>query len=145
MAQKRICRDFMANPKRDPIDGHRLIPGKGPYRGYTMMCAENGFEVDYMLDENFMNELSSKPKRSTSPSRSTSRSPQRSTSPNKRNLLPLRSQPVLQKSIPSATKPNNLQPRSPSNQRLTTLNTQTTQTLYPKVVAPSRIPLSSTA
>ena len=29
MAEKRICRNFIKNPKEDPFDGHRLVPGKG--------------------------------------------------------------------------------------------------------------------
>jgi hypothetical protein len=28
---KRACKNFIENPKEDPLDGHRLIPGKGPY------------------------------------------------------------------------------------------------------------------
>lgn len=28
MTEKRLCRDFIKNPKVDPIDGHRLTPGK---------------------------------------------------------------------------------------------------------------------
>ena len=138
MAEKRICRNFMKNPKADPFDDHRLIPGKGPYRGYVMMCIENDFDAEYMLDEDFINGLSGKqrsasPTRSVSPSRSPrSQSPSRST----RNLLPLRSQPTLPRSTPSVI-PDSLPSRSYSDRRLATLNTPSTQTVYPRVVAPS--------
>jgi hypothetical protein len=143
MAQKRVCRDFMENPKKDPIDGHRLIPGKGPYKGYIAMCLENDFNVAYMLDEDFINELSSKSKRSTSPARS----PRNITIPRspKTSSLPLRSQPTLPRSIPSATRPDSLPMRSYSDGRLNGLASQTTQTLYPRVTGPSvtQVPVST--
>lgn len=163
MSQKRVCRDFMANPKRDPIDGHRLVPGKNPYKSYVVMCAENDFDVDYMLDENFIRELSSATKRSTSPVRSPARSPRTISiprSPKSSSLRsPLRSQPMLparsfndERSVKSVIRSDNLPSdkrsvqgetpllpvRSFSNNRLDISIPQSTQAVYPRVVGPTR-------
>ena len=136
MAEKRVCRDFIKDPKTNPLDGRRLVPGKGPYFGYISMCTENGFDVDYMLDENFINELSSKPKRSTSPSRS----PRNISIPRSPKSTSLRSQPVLPRSIPSSIRSDNVPMRSVS-----VLTPQSTQTVYPRVVAPSASVTQSTS
>ena len=169
MTEKRICRNFIKNPKEDPFDGHRLVPGKKPYKSYVSMCAENDFDVDYMLDANFIRELSSSTKRSTSPARSPAKSPRTiliPRSPKSSSLRsPLRSQPVLPRSIPSVIKqdnlprsvssvikqdnlPNNkrsvqgeaplLPVRSFSNNRLDISIPQSTQAIYPRVVGPTR-------
>jgi len=137
MAQKRICRDFIKNPKQDPIDGHRLVPGKNPYKAYVAMCLENDFSVDYMLDEDFINELSSKPKKTLvkSPRNiSIPRSP-RSTKNMSIPRSPLRSQPLLPRSVPSTIRSDNLPMRS--EKKLEVLTPQSTQSIYPRVVGPS--------
>jgi len=143
MTEKRICRDFIKNPKKDPIDGHRLVPGKNPYRGYVAMCLENDFDVDYMLNDDFIRELSSNPKKSTSPSGSPRnisipRSPRKSTP----MRSPLRSEPVLPRSVPSITKQDNVSSRS-INKNLNLATQQVTQTVYPRVVSPARSPNAS--
>ena len=161
MTAKRICRDFIKNPKEDPLDGHRLNPGMGPYRGYVALCAENDFDVDYMLDEDFIASLSSR--RTASPTRS----PRSASVVSPRNISiprspkssslrsPLRSQPMLpnrsfedERSVGSAIRPDDLPTRSFSDRRLNSvtpqITPQTTQTLYPKVVGPSRVSTPTT-
>jgi len=133
MTEKRVCRDFMKNPKEDPLDGHRLVPGRGPYMGYVELCIANKFNAEYMLDEDFIKGLSSKPKRSTSPTRS----PRTISIPRSPKSSSLRSQPMLPRSVPSVIKPDNLPTRSFSDKRLNIITPQTTQTVYPRVVAPS--------
>jgi len=129
MAEKRLCRDFIKNPKQDPIDGHRLVPGKNPYKGYVALCLENNFSVDYMLDEDFINELSSKPKKTVV------KSPRNISIPRSPPRSPLRSQPLLPRSVPSATRSDNLPMRS--EKKLEVITPQSTQTVYPRVVGPS--------
>ena len=135
MAEKRLCRAFIDSPKVNPLDGNRLTPGKGPYTGYVMLCIENGFSVEYMLEEDFINGLKSKRSRSLvrspvrSPVRSSVRSPVRS---------PVRSIPSIPyksvRSGPSVTNLNNLQSRSVNN---TSLNNLQNHISYPQVVGPS--------
>ena len=144
MAEKRVCRDFIENPKKNPIDGGRLIPGKGPYKGYVQMCIENDFDVNYMLDEDFINSLSSNQKRSTSPARSP-RNISIPRSPKSSLKSPLRSQPMLpatafngERSVSSVIRPDDLPTRSFSDKRLNIMAPQTTQTVYPRVVGPSK-------
>ena len=105
MSTKRICSDFIENPHRDPLDGHRLMPGKGPYRGFVALCAENNYEVDYMLEDDFIKSLSSNKTRSTSQTRSPARStsPVRSTS-QARSTSPTRS-PARSTSTTRSTSP----------------------------------------
>ena len=134
MAEKRLCRDFIKNPKQDPIDGHRLIAGKNPYRGYVMLCLENKFDVEYMLNDDFINELSAKPKNTTV------KSPRNITIPRSPPRSPLRSQPLLPRSVPSATRSDNLPIRS--EKKLEVITPQSTQSIYPRVVGPSVQPVS---
>jgi hypothetical protein len=111
MSEKRLCRDFMANPRINPLDGGRLIPGKGPYNGFVALCQANDFDVDYMLDDEFIEGLKSKSARSTSLPRSP-RSPRSMRSPTSPSFSSSRSvlssQPTLPKSAPLS-----LPPRSP--------------------------------
>ena len=118
MTEKRACRNFIQNPMEDPFDGYKLVPGKGTYRSYVAMCAENGFDVDYMLDEDFINELFPNQNRSTSPSKT------------HKNLLPLKSQPVLPKPIPSRIKPDNLPSRPFSGKRSEQIENIITSDVY---------------
>jgi hypothetical protein len=133
MAEKRVCRDFIKNPKQDPIDGHRLVPGKNPYKGYVALCLENKFPVEYMLNDDFINELSSKPKNTTV------KSPRNISIPRSPPRSPLRSQPLLPRSVPSATRSDNLPIRS--EKKLEVLTPQSTQSIYPRVVGPSVQPV----
>lgn len=105
MTEKRACRNFIQNPTEDPFDGYKLVPGKGTYISYVAMCAENGFDVDYMLDDDFINELFPTQKRSTSPPKT------------QKNLSPLKSKPVLPKPIQPNVNPGNLPSRSFSGKR----------------------------
>jgi hypothetical protein len=48
MDKDTICRKFLADPRYDPIDDHRLQKDKGPYNRYVKMCLDLGYneEVD---------------------------------------------------------------------------------------------------
>lgn len=80
--ENELCEAFLDNPNVNPIDGKRLIYGKGPYIGFVALCRTYGYDTTGLLSE----ELNNRYYGSRSPSRS--RSPQRSRSPVR--SLPLR-------------------------------------------------------
>ena len=50
MTEKSIC---LKNPKEDPLDGHRLVPGKGPSNIYPwfQLISVTTFEVIVVTTE----------------------------------------------------------------------------------------------
>lgn len=83
-----LCERFIDNPRINPIDGKRLIYGKGPYIGYVALCRTYGYNVDNLLSEELTYEYNAG-----------SRSPSRSRSPNR---SPVRSVPLCQTTTRSA-------------------------------------------
>lgn len=82
-----LCQRFIANPNVNPIDGKRLVYGKGPYVGFVALCKIYNYNVDHLLSP----ELTAQHAGSRSPSRSRSppRSPSRIRTPVR--TIPLRS------------------------------------------------------
>jgi hypothetical protein len=82
-----LCQRFIENPNVNPIDGKRLLYGKGPYIGFVALCKIYNYNVDHLLSP----ELTAQHAGSRSPSRSRSppRSPYRIRTPVR--TVPLRS------------------------------------------------------
>lgn len=72
-----LCEEFIKNPKINPIDGKRLIYGKGPYLGYVALCKVYNYDVNHLLSAELTEEHYGARSRSPSRSRSPPRSPVR--------------------------------------------------------------------
>lgn len=76
--ENELCEAFINNPSVNPIDGKRLIYGKGPYIGFVALCRTYNYDTTGLLSEELTDKHVESRSRSRSPIRSGTRSPVRS-------------------------------------------------------------------